>query len=184
LKFLEVITQPHYDELAFKPVQWRWPDFLRLHPLVYVFAALVMLYSYIRLPMGGNDWRNYFAIVGQEWWPNPYEHVGSFPYPPWIGLLLSPLAALPNRVASVLTNGLSVLILANVAKRFGGASWLVIPVWLTPAGFWYIINGQADWLCWLGLLFFNGFDLVLLGLKPHTAFAVIVGGNIYYHWPL
>jgi hypothetical protein len=69
---------------------------------------------------------------------------------------------------------LSVIVLALVARHFGGPEWVVVPVLLSPAGYWLFRNGQTEWLILAGLLFFNGLDVLLITLKPQVALWVIV----------
>ncbi len=93
---------------------------------------------------------------------------------PWGAMLLSPLGGLPDRVATAITNGLSVIIFALVARKFGGPDWIAIPVLISPPGYWLFANGQTEWLVLIGLLFFNGFDIAFLLLKPQVALGAIV----------
>lgn len=159
----------------FSPMNWRWAVELRLHPLVWGFAMIVFVGSWILLPEGGFDWHNDIGPSTRRWWTTPFE-VGAngLPLAPWAALLLSPLGGLPDRVATALTNSITVLVVALVVRRFGGPDWLALPVLLTPTGFWLFRNGQTEWLMLLGLLFFNGLDTLLLILKPQVAVGAIV----------
>jgi hypothetical protein len=159
----------------FSPLNWHWGAELRLHPLVWVFALSVFAGSWVFLPGGGFDWHNDIGPSTRQWWPAPYESgVNGLPLAPWAALLLSPLGGLPNHAATAITNAITVFVVALVVKRFGGRDWLALPILLTPSGFWLFYNGQTEWLMLFGLLFFNGFDALLLILKPQVAAGAIV----------
>lgn len=163
------------SRVSFSPVNWHWAVELRLHPLVWSFALIVLVGSWILLPEGGFDWHNDIGPAARQWWPAPYNAgLNGLPLAPWAALLLSPLGGLPDRAATAITNAITVLVVALVAKRFGGPDWIALPVLLTPSGFWLFRNGQTEWLMLLGLLFFNGLDAVLLILKPQVAVGAIV----------
>ena len=161
------------SELSFARIHWHLPDWLRFSPIIWLFALSVGALSWYWLPEGGHDWRNFFLLAGRNWWPDPWGGLGAFPYPPWASLLISPLAALPARVATVLTNTTAVLMLTLVIRRFDGPEWVVLPVLISPPGFWLFSNGQLDWLVWWGLLMFNGLDILLLTIKPQVAIGVV-----------
>jgi hypothetical protein len=146
--------------------------FLRWHPAIWIFAVVVIMGTWILFPEGGFDWRNDIGAGARHWWPAPWEE--GLVMAPWGAILLSPLGGVPDRVATALTNGLSVFVFALVARRFGGPDWIAIPVLISPPGYWLFYNGQTEWLVLLGLLFFNGLDVSLLLLKPQVALGVLV----------
>lgn len=160
------VRQVQYHPLGFG--RW-WP---RLHPGVWAFAALVFVGSLVLLHDGGQDWRNVMAPAARAWWPAPWEN--AIPYPPYLGIILSPLGGLPSREATAINNAAAVLVVALVIRRFGGPWWGAAVVFLTPSGIWHFTNGQIDWLALAGLLWFNGLDLVLFTLKPQVALWVAV----------
>ena len=67
-----------------------------------------------------------------------------------------------------------VLVLALVARRFDWPGWIAIPVFASPIGYWIFINGQIEWLALSGLLFVNGFDILVLLTKPQVAIGAVV----------
>ncbi len=160
------------EQPAFSPIQWRWPDKLRLPPLIWLFALLVAVGSWIWLPDGGHDWVAGGALAATHWWPTPWLY--NFPLSPWGALLLSPLGGLPVRLETALNNGVTVIILAMVARQLGGPAWITLPILISPAGYFLFHNGQFDWLMLLAILMFNGLDLVILAVKPQVAFFIIV----------
>jgi hypothetical protein len=145
---------------------------LRLHPAIWIFAIAVLVGSWFLFPDGGFDWRNDIGPGARTWWPSPWDE--GLILAPWGALLLSPLGGLPDRFATALTNGLSVILFALVARRFGGPDWIAIPVLISPPGYWLFYNGQTEWLVLVGLLFFNGLDVAFLALKPQVALGVFL----------
>lgn len=160
------VAQVQYRPLSFG--RW-WP---RLHPGVWLFAALVFAGSLVLLPNGGQDWRNAMVPAAHAWWPEPWE--SAIPYPPYLGIILSPLGGLPFREGTAINNVAAVIVVALVIHRFGGPWWGVVVVFLTPSGIWHFANGQVDWLALAGLFWFNGLDLVFFMLKPQVALWVVV----------
>lgn len=153
----------------FRPVVWRLPS---LPLAVWVFALAAMALSWYWSPDGGYDWLEDIGPAARAWWPAPW--LEGFPLLPWAALLLSPLGALPDRLATALVNGANVILLALVLRRFGGSPWLVFPLLLSPLGYYLFRSGQTDVLLLSGLLFFNGLDPLLLVLKPQLAAGVLV----------
>lgn len=135
-------------------------------------SAFVFLLSWFFLPFGGFDWGNDIGPAARSWWPSPWVH--GLPLAPWAATLLSPFGALPNRLATSLTNAICVLVLVAVARRYRGPEWTAILVLLTPPGYSLFVNGQTEWLTLLGLTFFNGIDPIFLLLKPQVAAGVLV----------
>src|SRR5436305_1139331 len=132
-------SRDHLQQPSFQPINWSWPDQLRLHWVVWVFALVVAVLTWVRLPEGGNDWIRGAALAARDWWPAPWLH--NFPLAPWGALLFSPVATAPDRLGTVIGNFLSVIVLAMVIRRFGGPDWIVVLVMLTPAGYFLLING-------------------------------------------
>jgi hypothetical protein len=153
----------------FQPLRWRLP---RLPIAVWLFALLVIVGSWFWLPTGGRDWREDIAPAARAWWPAPW--LEGLPLLPWAAMLLSPLATLPDRMATALLNGASVIALALVLRHLGGSAWLVFPLLISPMGYWLFTNGQTDTLILAGLLIFNGLDPLILMLKPQVAAGAII----------
>jgi hypothetical protein len=156
-------------EATYQPQVWRLPA---LPLAVWGFALVAVIGSWLYLPNGGRDWSADIAPAARAWWPAPW--LEGLPLLPWAALLLSPLGALPDRIATALLNGASVIALALVLKRLGGSPWLVFPLLISPMGYWLFTNGQTDTLILAGLLFFNGLDPLILVLKPQVAVGAIV----------
>src|SRR5258708_959405 len=97
---------------SYQPINSHSPEQLRLHPVVWAFAVIVAVLTWVRLPNGGNDWVHGAALAARDWWPVPWTH--SFPLAPWGALLFSPIATLPDRLGTVIGNFLSIIVLAMV----------------------------------------------------------------------
>ncbi len=106
------------EPFTVKKLKAKLPD---LHPGVWLFAAAIFVGSFFIFPEGGFDWRNDIGPGIRHWWTNPWEE--GLILAPWGAMILSPLGALPDRIATALTNGLSVIILALVARKLGGPDW-------------------------------------------------------------
>jgi hypothetical protein len=63
---------------------------------------------------------------------------------PWATLGLMLFRFLSPRGATVLINGLDVILLVLLIKRFRGNMLLTIPVVISPFGNAFLINGQTD----------------------------------------
>ena len=99
---------------------------------IWLFALIVFAGSLYLFPQGGFDWRNDIGPGARHWWPAPWDE--GLILAPWGAMILSPLGGLPDRIATALTNGFSVIIIALVARRLGGPAWIAIPVLISPAG--------------------------------------------------
>jgi hypothetical protein len=157
---------------SYQPPHWEWPTWLRLHWAILVCALAVAVGSWVLEPTGGFDWHNDIARAARNWWPAPWQE--GLPLAPWAAMLLSPLGGLPDRLATAITNGASVIVLALVIGHYGGPAWLAIPLLISPFGYWLFRNGQTDCLLLGGLLIFNGLDPLILVLKPQVAIGAIV----------
>ena len=163
------MIKTEFSPITLETLKLKWP---RLSPLVWIFAGVILVGSWFLFPDGGFDWRNDIGPGARHWWPAPWDH--GLILAPWGATLLSPLGGLPDRIATALTNGMSVLVFALVARKLGGPDWIAIPVLISPPGYWLFYNGQTEWLILIGLLFFNGLDIAFLMLKPQIALGAVV----------
>jgi hypothetical protein len=144
-----------------------WPG-----PLIWALAAAVAVTSYVAWPQGGFDWRNDIGPAARRWWPAPWTE--GLPLLPWAAVLLSPLGALPDRAATAVVNGASVVALAAAIRALGGREGMVVPLVVSPLGYYMFGNGQTDALILAGLALPRGGDLLVLALKPQVALGVVV----------
>src|SRR5688572_497066 len=94
------------------PLNWRHLLAALPRPLVLAFALIVAVGSYVWLPIGGLDWRSTIGPATRVWFTEPWAQ--GWPVAPWAPLLISPLGGLPDRLATALLNGASVVALAVV----------------------------------------------------------------------
>ena len=141
-------------------------------PLVLVCALAVIGASYVWLPNGGLDWSHDIGPSVRAWFPAPW--LKGLPLLPWAALLLSPLGALPDRVATALVNGASVIALAVTIRKMGGRDWMAIPLLVSPFGIYMFGNGQTDCLILAGVTLSGGLDLLIVILKPQVALGVMM----------
>jgi hypothetical protein len=81
-----------------------------------------------------------------------------------------PLRLFSARIATVIINSLSVILIAISIKRLGGNMLLTFPVLLSPIGYWLFTTGQTDALVLAGFLFLPaGLDLLFFW-KPQMIF--------------
>jgi hypothetical protein len=132
--------------------------------VVMVFALVVGGVSWITMPKGGLDMRQ--DILPSLWhWRAPWEE--GVPLFPWATLILMPLRFFTPREATAIVNGLSVMLICLLIKRFEGNVLLTIPVMLSPFGYWLFVTGQTDAIVLAGVLLPAGFDLLLFW-KPQV----------------
>jgi hypothetical protein len=139
--------------------------------LAIVLALAVAVASWIVLPAGGYDWYWAFGPAARHWRPAPWLY--DLPYLPWAALILAPLGALSDRLATAIVNAGSVLAMVAILRRYGGQAWLAVPLVLSPFAFQMFDLGQADLLILAGLLLSNGLDLIVIVIKPQVAAGAI-----------
>jgi hypothetical protein len=135
-------------------------------------ALAVGIGSWVLLPIGGFDWRHFFGPAGRDWHPAPWLH--GVPYLPWAALGMAPLAWLPDRLASALVNGLSVVAMVAILRRHNAPAWLAAPLLLSPFGYFLFINAQTDVLILAALLLPAGYDALVLAVKPQVAAGLLL----------
>jgi hypothetical protein len=123
---------------------------------IVIFLALVAAFSYIPwLP--GDDWENFVGaarriLAGDPLYGQIIVH-DYYVYPPWVAVLLLPLAVLPQRVGSAVLSTLTLFVSLLLLRRWLPRPGLVKPflMLLSPPIFYIIIHGQIDALILLGI---------------------------------
>jgi hypothetical protein len=131
---------------------------------VMCFALFISFVSWYSLPEGGLDMRD-DIIPALHNWKMPWKE--GTPLFPWAVLMLMPLRLFSARLATALINGLSVILLALLVRRYQGNMLLVIPITLSPLGYWLFSTGQTDALVLAGMLLPPGLDLLFFW-KPQV----------------
>src|SRR3989304_1986182 len=137
-----------------------------------LFALIVFIASLLLLPHGGSDWYATFMPAARHGWSAPWEH--GVPSPPYAALMLYPVALLPSCWGTALVNGLSVLVLARLAGRGGGAEWVILLVLASPVGACLFLCGQIDVLILAGVLLPESLGALVYTLKPQVGLWIVV----------
>jgi hypothetical protein len=141
--------------------------------VVIGFALAVGIISWMVMPKGGIDMRE--DILPSLWnWRVPW--VEGTPLFPWATLILMPLRYFTPRDATAIINGLSVVLIALLIKRFDGNALFTIPIILSPIGYRLITTGQTDAIVLAGVLLPAGFDLLFFWKPQVTAHVFWVKG--------
>lgn len=116
------------------------------HPMIilcFLFVTVVCVAIWLSLSRG-HDWRDSFAPAGRIWW-DPYQV--PLRHPPWVALLLWPIAILPLRVGFVVNGLPTIAIIAWLVLRMGGL-WLAVlaGILLAPySGIGSLTQAVAAW---------------------------------------
>lgn len=96
--------------------------------------------------------------------------------PPWMSLLVAPVAILPRWVGYV-ADGVIMLIVAVVAvKRLKGDLWAVLLLCTTPFLLHNLLWGSLEWVPLMGMLLPAGAGLIWISAKPQSG-----GGAVLYY---
>lgn len=142
--------------------------------------AVLLTIAFAMVPMaGGDDWVTFRGaglrilsgapLYGQK------VAVSYYSNPPWVAVLLLPLAVLPERWGWAALNSLNLIALIFLARRW--TSGLVKPVLVlaSPATFYILLHGQIEPLVLLAL-FLPGEWWALAALtKPQAALGLLFG---------
>ncbi len=108
---------------------------------------------------------------------NPYE-VGAggmrFFNPPWAAALLIPLALLPRLPGLIVLALVSTISLLLVARRMGMGLWGSVLLVTSLMHIESMLNGNIEFLPWLGVLFPAPVALIFFTIKPQATLGVIV----------
>lgn len=139
-----------------------------LQHLIIVLCFLLVMLVYVAIwlsPERGHDWRDSFAPAGRTWL-EPYQY--PFHNPPWVALLLWPIAILPLRLGFIVNGLLTIAITVWPVLRSGG-SWLAVLVTLLSPPFIVIqLAGNIEWIPMLGIIIGGAWSVPLLIAKPQT----------------
>lgn len=137
------------------------------------FALILGGISWMVMPEGGIDMRD--DILPSLWnWRAPWDE--GTPLFPWATLILMPLRFFTPRDATALMNGLSVVLIALLIKKFDGNILFTIPVMLSPIGYRLFTTGQTDAIVLASIFLPAGFDLLLFWKPQVIAHAFWVKG--------
>ena len=139
-----------------------------LKVLILSTAVLITWGVFTHLPVTSQDWQNSFRPAALQW-HDPYHTKGLICNPPWIFLLLYPLAVLPHPA------GVGILILASIVAvgTYVGSLKKAFFVAASAPMAILIVLGQLDALLLLGLMIPYGLGLPILLVKPQGLFLTI-----------
>ncbi len=139
--------------------------------LIIIVAVLL---SWLLLPeFIGEDWLLSFKPAIKELISgrNPYE-IERFLIAPWGLLFLFPFGYLPDSLAMAILRILGLAIYAYVAIRLGASKLGIVTILLSPQILHNTINGNIDWLCFLGFTFPTQIGIFFITLKPQIGLAL------------
>lgn len=130
-------------------------------------SVLIVLFLFTILPVTYQDWMRYLRPAALNW-RSPYQ--GSIFNPPWLFLILHPLALLPPRVGAGLLMFLSMVVVAV----YVGSPRKTLVVACSAPMVALLTLGQVDALALLGLMIPHGLGLPVLLMKPQGVFLATV----------
>lgn len=103
----------------------------------------------------------------------PYEIVG-FVNPPWVVVLLAPIASLPLRWAVLAQLLIYFIALSGVVYRFGGGRLEISLILASPFALDNALEPNIDWLVVVGLLVPRAYSAPFLLAKPQNALGYLL----------
>jgi hypothetical protein len=131
--------------------------------VIILVSVVIVVIVLVYLPVTYQDWVESFRPAALSW-ENPYQ--GLTFNPPWLFLLLYPLAILPARVGAGLLMFISFVIIAGYVR----SPIKTLLVSLSAPMIVLLTLGNIDGLIVLGLLLPYGISLPFLMIKPQGVF--------------
>ena len=130
-----------------------------------------VFWAILQHPDAGFDWLHTFGPAGRKWWA-PYEVL--YHNPPWIALLLWPLAVLPYSLGIIVNNLAAVLAtILFIQKEAKERAWIaILATLLSPFFYQLLFVSNIDWIVILGLIVAGRWSLPLLAAKPQAVLHV------------
>jgi hypothetical protein len=143
-----------------------------------VAIVIVLIVAVITSPfiVSGIDWVTSLrpATLAFLRLENPYQVEGTF-NPPWLFILLAPLAILPENMGGGILLWLNLVTWIVIARKFSNGNILKVMAVLT---FPFVVNGllarNVDFLVMWGLLLRPEFAVFFLAIKPQVGGAAIL----------
>ncbi len=144
-----------------------------------VVLVLVLTFALLPIP-GGVDWETFYAAAERVWTGQPLygEEVvwhSHFYNPPWVAVLLAPLALLPFRWGWAVVSVATLILVTAVVRRWRGGYVRVILVLLSPPMLYTLLHGEIDGLVLGGLLLPQQYWILVALSKPQVAFGLMFG---------
>jgi hypothetical protein len=141
--------------------------------LIIILMAVIITAPFI---ISGIDWVTNLrpATLAFLRLENPYQLEGTF-NPPWLFILLAPLALLPENTGGGILLWLNLITWIVIARQFSNGNMLKVTTILT---FPFVVNGllarNVDFLVMWGLLLPPEFAIFFLAIKPQVGGGVIL----------
>jgi hypothetical protein len=147
--------------------------FLLLGFAVYLVFPVSDVYDADIMTLGA-DWKRFFrpAILSMLSGASPYGQ-GAY-NPPWVFILLSPLAFLPPHLGSVIMFVLTFFAYGAVLFRLGVKPWLALLILTSFPVIEGADAGNVDWMIALGFVLPPQIGLFLVLAKPQMGFGIAV----------
>lgn len=142
-----------------------WRPLLAGAVVLACLALLILIFTF--LPVTYQDWLNYLRPASLEW-RSPYR--GGVFNPPWLFLMLHPLALMPPRLGAGVLMTLSLVVVAVYAK----SPWKTLMIGSSAPMVALFTLGQVDALLLLGLASPGGLGVPLLMMKPQAVFLTLL----------
>ncbi len=144
---------------------------LKVGIIVILFLGIIALFYSSPLPIG-DDWRTFYdAGMRVLHSRNLYTTPTSFAWysnPPWLAILLCPLAVMGPRLGWSVLSAVSVLSVVGVVQRFGLGKYHILLLSLSPPFIYTMLHGQVDAALSLGLLLPAEWWAIVALTKPQT----------------
>lgn len=148
----------------------------RFHPAIRIGIGFVLFLIVAALfyfsPLDKGDWLTFYdagiRVLHSE---NLYTTKTSFAWysnPPWLAMLLSPLAAMGLRLGWSVLSALSIFSVVSVVRKFGLDKSYLFLLFLSPPFIYTVLRGQVDALLSFGLLLPGEWWSIVALTKPQT----------------
>lgn len=150
------------------------------------WAVLLIALSFISMGFSVAYAMPLTKFIGLDWWRhfhpavleafrggNPYE-VSGFYSPPWLLLILSPLAILPIKVSTPLIFILNTAGYTWVAYKLGVNKYLILPLFFFSGALTNALKGNIDGILLLGLLMPSWLGSLFLMTKPQIGVPILL----------
>ncbi|MBI3244775.1 MAG: DUF2029 domain-containing protein [Chloroflexi bacterium] len=168
----------------------RYRQLPHLELIVYLGISIAMLVMLPNIPDHERDWEKNYVAPALTWLGGvhePWKLHPTFFNPPFVLLLVTPLALLGNPASYIVFTALMLTSLYASARMLGGS-----PIWLVLSypGIWMLAFGQLEPLVVLGIAFgwyairskqyiWLTLAYVLLAIKPQIG---LVPALLYFVW--
>jgi hypothetical protein len=168
----------------FISAQVKKPQFILVLFLLGLCLVLTVCFSIVNLP-GGDDWQTFYGAAQRVLHNQPLYGTkitfSYFYYPPWLAVLLIPLALFPFRIGWSALSAITIISIFMLARRWKLSALKLVMVLLSPPTIYSLLHGDVDALV-LGLVFLpHEFWILAAVTKPQTLIA-LAAGAIRSNW--